>query len=670
MFNLKFSKIMKNAHKPGILHRQNAKKIFQPMKIPFLLIMISVLNVHATGIFSQNAKISVHMQDVTVREVVSSAPNQADMKYEEIKDNFVVLLSKNENTLQQNTQQNIVTGTVTDNFGVPLPGASVVVRGTTVGTVTDSDGFYSISNVPPNATLVYSFVGTRSVEVLVGTQTVIDVTLVEDAIGLEEVVAIGYGFARRRDLIGSVSSVRGEQFENVPASRVDQLLQGRASGVQVTQISGAPGTGSSIRIRGGNSIQANNEPLYVIDGYIVGTDFNLNNINVNDIESIDILKDATSVSIYGTRGANGVILITTKSGRHLSPGRPVFSVNSYTGIQELTSRIDLASGPELAYLSNLDAQNRGAALPFPDMNNVPDTDWISQITEVAPMTNMDFSIAGQTVDQSMNYYLSGNYFTQNGIVRNSGIDRYNFRSNLDYRLNDRLSMGVRLNISNSRVENAKVAIASVIGFSLTAQAIYNEDGSFTGRNPVTGANTRNPEADIQLRTDHNILTNILGSAYIQYEPFNNLVFRSTIGPQINSFKNNFYLPGMLPERLAVHAGGYGRINSSLGTDILNENTVSYRSSLNGNHNFDLLGGFTWQTFGEESFEAHGYGFTNDVVRFNNLGLGDPARNEVSSGYNGFQLVSWLGRLNYNLNEKYYLTLVGRVDGSSRFFRFK
>ncbi|HLU94041.1 MAG TPA: SusC/RagA family TonB-linked outer membrane protein, partial [Membranihabitans sp.] len=408
-------------------------------------------------------------------------------------------------------------------------------------------------------------------------------------------------------------------------------------------------------------------PLYVIDGFIVGTDFNLNNININDIESIEVLKDASSISIYGTRGANGVIMITTKSGTGLRGGKPMISLNAYSGVQVLSGDVDMASGPELAYLSNLDAENRGAALPFPDLQAVPDVDWVDQLTRNAMMSNLDLSISGQTPESNLNYYVSGNYFNQDGIVKGSGIEKYIFRTNLDIKPSDHFSFGARINFTHLKKENNKVNFAGLWkDQGLTAKAIYNDDGSYVSRNPVTGSTVRNAEADVNLRVDHEYVSNILGTAYFQYQPVEGLTLKTTIGPKINNFKHNRYFPGALPERLEVAAGGQAILNSHLGIDILNENTISYALQINENHKMDLLGGFTWQTFKQENIHSETEGFTNDVVQFNNLALGDPARNVVNSNFNSWQLVSWLGRINYNIHERILLTAVARVDGSSRF----
>ncbi|MEM9868783.1 MAG: TonB-dependent receptor plug domain-containing protein, partial [Bacteroidota bacterium] len=258
--------------------------------------------------------------------------------------------------------QQMITGTVSDSDG-PLAGASVVVKGTINGVSTDFDGNFSIEASPSDVLLI-SYIGYTPKEIPVGDQTQIDVNL-EAGNKLDEVVVIGYGTQRKSDLTGSVSSVSSEEITQIPTSRVDQVLQGRAAGVQVTQASGAPGAGTAIRVRGGNSITGSNEPLFVIDGIVVGTNFNLNNINPNDIQSLEILKDASSIAIYGSRGANGVVLVTTKSGRGRA-GKPQVSVNVFTSMQMLPELPDLLTREEQIAFTNEHAEFRGVAIPFPD----------------------------------------------------------------------------------------------------------------------------------------------------------------------------------------------------------------------------------------------------------------------------------------------------------------
>lgn len=561
-----------------------------------------------------------------------------------------------------------ITGTVTDgDTGDGLPGVNVLVKDSNIGTVTDVSGNYRLS-VPDDATtLIFSSVGYTSQEIQINGRSVIDVDMMPDIQALSEVVVVGYGTQQKSDLTGSVASVSGEDLENVPTARVDQILQGRAPGVQVTQVSGEPGAATSIRIRGGNSIQGNNEPLWVIDGVIVGQNFDLNNINTNDIASIEILKDATAVSIYGTRGANGVILVTTKSGAGAGAGDPQVSFNVYSGVQSMLETTDFLTGSQHAAYSNEDAEFRGAALPFPDPNNVPDVNWIEQVTETAPITNVDLSVSGVSQDQDINYYISGNYFNQQGIIRNSGIEKYIFRANLDYNLSDAVRTGFRLNVSRQRRENNKTSIPQIFRDHLSTRAIYDDDGVFTIENPVSASVQTNPEADVSLRDDHSYVTNLLGNLYLEIEPVSDLIFRTTFSPEINQFKRNRFNPGALPQNFVINDGGDARIDTRSSIGYINENTLSYAKEIGSDHKLNLLGGFTLQKFQVEGSVSQAFQLSNDVTGYNNLAFGsNPNRNVVGSDYNAFQLVSWLGRANYIFQNKYLFTFVGRVDGSSRF----
>lgn len=571
--------------------------------------------------------------------------------------------------VQTNTNfQQVLRGTVLDENGLPLPGATVREKGTSKGIITDFDGNFNLNVSSGSSVLEISFVGFITREVPVNDLNTLEIVLEKDMNALDEVVVIGYGTTRKENLTGSVGSVDGEDLENIPSSRVDQVLQGRVTGVDVTQANGSPGAASTIRIRGGNSIQGNNDPLFVIDGFIVGTDFDLNNINTNDIESIEVLKDATAISIYGARGANGVILISTKSGRGRVPGEPVFTFNSYYGMQYIMNDVDFLSGPELAEYANEDAEFRNATLPFENPQDVPNVNWLDQITTDAPIANIDLSVTGQSENQKIRYYVSGNYFNQDGIIRESGIDKYIFRNKLDLDITDNIKTGINLNISRLNKENNKVNLSAALrSAGLPVRSIYNEDGSFTAENPVSASIQRNPEADIQLRVSNNQITNLFGNVYLEIEPIENMVIRSNFGPEINYIKRNRYNPGQLPENLFINQGGNGKVDVITSLNLLNENTISYTTSFDDDHQLDLLGGFTWQTYEEESVSAQGFGFPNDALLFNDLANGsDPVRNVIESGWDSYQLVSWLGRANYQFKNKYLLTLVGRVDGSSRF----
>ncbi len=559
-----------------------------------------------------------------------------------------------------------VKGQVNNSENVGLPGVTVLEKGTSNGTITDANGEYNIS-VNEDAVLVFSYVGFGTQEISVNGRSIVDASMVEDISQLAELVVVGYGTVQKRDLTGSVSQVKGEELESIPTSRVDQILQGRASGVQVTQSSGEPGAAPSIRIRGGNSIQGDNEPLWVIDGIIVGTNFDLNNINTNDIESVDILKDAVAVSIYGTRGANGVVLITTKNGTGSNQQGPQVTFNAYRGVQSLVTDVDFLNGREHAEYANDDATFRQAAVPFANLNSVPDVDWLDQITDNASMSNVDISVGGRSKDRDINYYFSGNYFNQDGIIRNSGIERYAFRANLDNQISKTVKAGFRINIANTERENNKVDIANLFDNGVPSRGILDANGLFTTENPVSASIARNHEADVQLKVDESTTTNILGNIYLEVSPSDKFIFRTTFSPEINSFKRNQFNPGSLPENFVINDGGDARVRTITSLGYINENTVTYTNDFGDAGTLTALGGFTIQKFTEDSTSTQAFGFSNDVTSFNNLGFGsDPTRNVVGSGFDSFQLVSWLGRVNYTLNNKYLFTVVGRLDGSSRF----
>jgi len=574
---------------------------------------------------------------------------------------FVTLLIANTHAFGQI----LINGSISDSDG-PLPGASVIVQGSNQGVITDFDGNFSIE-ANQGDILELSYLGFKTQLIKVDSSEDNISIILESDNQLDEVIVTGYGEIRRKDLTGSVAKVNGEDLANIPAARVDQLLQGRASGVQVSAISGEPGAKTTIRIRGGNSIQGNNEPLWVIDGIIVGTDFNLSNINTNDIKSIEILKDAVAVSIYGTRGANGVILVTTKSGYSASPGVPNISINAYSGMQSLLTEIDFLNGPEHASYANEDATFRGSALPFTNLNEVANINWVDQVTRSAPVNNLDVSISGVSENRKTNYYISANSFNQDGIIRSSGIKKHVFRTNMDIQLSEKVKFGFRVNLSRLSQENAKFGFVDLYQTSTPTRAIFDNSGNYTALDPITASIDPNFEADINLKEDHSQITNILSSFYLEFRPWDNMVFKSTFNPQINDFKRNRFNPGSLPNNLIVNNGGDARVDNSLEVSYINENTMTFNTDVGENDNLTILAGFTLQKSEFESSFSRSFGLSNDSTGYNNMSFGaDPTRNAVGSNYNSFQLVSWLGRVNYSLNNKYLLTLVGRMDGSSRF----
>ncbi|WP_282122048.1 SusC/RagA family TonB-linked outer membrane protein [Algibacter mikhailovii] len=557
-----------------------------------------------------------------------------------------------------------VSGTVTAD-GQPLPGATVLEKGTSNGTSTDFDGNFTI-NAGSGATLVISYIGYNAQEIAVGNQTQINVELIADN-KLDEVVVIGYGTQRKSDLTGSVSSVSAEDIVSLPVSRVDQALQGRATGVQVTQASGAPGAGTVIRVRGGNSITGSNEPLWVIDGIVVGTNFNLNNLNSNDIKSIEVLKDASSIAIYGSRGANGVVLVTTKNGRGSGSSKPQVSVNLYTSSQMLPEIPDRLNQREQIEFTNESADFRSAAQPFPnDPSTYPDNDWVDLVLGPAPIYNADISVAGAS--ENVDYYTSFNYFKQDGIVKSSGLEKYIFRANLDIKLNDKVKTGFRLNYSRLEQDNALASFSQAAFGILRTQPVYNDDGTYSGFNDVVGSPFSNPLANMALNTNETFTNNLLATVYLEYSPAPNWIIRTTFSPEFDNTKRNIFNSSQNPALLSVGDTGQGSasVRTTNRNGWNNENTIQYQTDFGENHSLTALAGAAFQKSATETVEAEAFGITSDATGFNNLGNSDPTRAVVNSDYNAFQIASFFGRLNYSYKDKYLLTLVGRSDGSSRF----
>jgi len=560
-----------------------------------------------------------------------------------------------------------ISGQVSDDLG-PLPGVSILIKGTTAGTETDFDGNFSV-DASIGDILQFRYLGMITQEFTVGNETTINITMKPAAQSLDEIVIIGYGTQRKSDLTGSVSSVSAKDIAAVPVSRVDQALQGRAAGVQVTQSSGAPGAGTIIRVRGGNSITGSNEPLWVIDGIVVGTNFDLNNINSNDIKSIEVLKDASSIAIYGSRGANGVVLVTTKGGSGSSRGKPQVSVNMYTSMQMLPELPDFLSQEEQIAFTNESAIFRSASEPFPNApSSYPDNDWVDLVLGPAPIYNTDVSISGSSENGNVNYYNSLNYFNQEGIVESTGIKKYIFRSNLDIKLSDKLKTGFRINYSRLKLNNGLAGYGAAAFGILRTQPIYNDDGSYNGFNDVVGSPFGNPLANIELNTNETFTNNLLATAYLEFSPTSNWIIRSTFSPEINSTKQNRFNSSQAPGNLAIGItdGGTAMVRSSASLGWNNENTVQYTTDFGEDHNLTALGGASFQKVSTEIAQAEAFGITSDAAGFNNLGFSDPTRAVVNSSFNGFQIASFFGRLNYSYKDKYLLTLVGRSDGSSVF----
>lgn len=553
-------------------------------------------------------------------------------------------------------QQQKVTGVVKDMSGEPIYGASITVKGQTIGTITDADGNFSIY-APVGSVLNVSFIGFETQDVKV-TGKKLMITLKEDSKTLDEVVVVGYGLVKKSDLTGSVGRVKADVIEKMPVTSIDQVLQGRVTGVHVRATNGEPGGSSNVTVRGGNSITAGNEPLYVIDG-IIGAG-NLDGINPSDVASIEVLKDASSIAIYGSRGANGVVLITTKRGSS-SKGATV-SYNGYYGIQTPEKLLDLMSGPELAAWQNESQLFRDPTSnpPYEESDVIGDTDWQDYIyRKSAPITDHNLNISNAT--KNNNYFLSLNYFNQEGLMYNSGFERFQIRFNMDQKIGNYMKLGATITSSYTYKDNT--IMKNMVQLPSTLPA-YDEDGNWARYNPLNSNYFNSPIALRECVTDNTRQLRVLGNVFVELTPIKNLLIKSSWGFNLSYSKHNSYQSSELP--LNIRQGKYGVADIATDFPITyqNENTINYLMNF-GKHSLGILGGFTWQKYLTESVESGAYGFTNDSNLYHSLEASDPNKRSIESGESEWGMISYLFRLNYSYKSRYLLTVTGREDGSSR-----
>lgn len=576
--------------------------------------------------------------------------------------------------------QSTVNGTViSGDEGMPLPGVSVVVLGTNIGTVTDFDGNYAIE-VSEDATLVFSYIGFKTLEVDVNGQTTIDVSLVDDLDSLDEVVVVGYGTVKKSDLTGSVSSIDGDAYKELPITSVDQGIQARAPGVQVTQTSAAPGGGVSVRIRGSNSINSGSEPLYVIDGFPIYPDNSaygaggnrqatniLASINPNDIQSIEILKDASATAIYGSRGSNGVVLITTKRGK---AGKPKISYEGSYSTQTITNPIEVLNGSEYAtYLNTLETSQGGAPIYSQEQIDAfgTGTNWLDEVTRVGSIQNHQLSFSGGNKDNR--YAITGNYHDNEGIIKRTDFKRYGIRLNVDNSAFDNF-----LNVSSSWSYNRTVSNNAPTdrggpgGIIITALGldpivpVYNPDGTYALAS-YDGRFSINPLQELEFVTDRDITNRVLGNTTFTFSLTENLKAKTSIGADILNINRTSFFPSVNTRLGRDNAGELTLANRNSG-NILNENLLTYNNQFN-KHFVDAVVGYTYQREINEFFNSTTRGITAASVDQATL-QGGPDILTPSSNRREWLLESVLGRVNYNFDSRYLATVTFRRDGSSRF----
>ena len=549
-----------------------------------------------------------------------------------------------------------VKGVVLDESNLPIIGANILIKNSSIGTITDIDGNYSIQ-VPQNGTLVYSYLGMETQEVSVKNRSKIDIVLKEDNKLLDEVVVIGYGTQRKKDLTTSVASVSSDEWEARPIISTQQALQGKAAGVQVVQPSGKPGVGISIRVRGATSLNAGNEPLYVVDGIPTN---DINNLSANDIASMQVLKDASSAAIYGTRGANGVVMITTKSGEE---GRARVDVNMYAGFSNVTRQIKTLNTRD--YFELLDDIGISYDPTKKDYIN-----WAKEMYGTGVQQNYQVSVSGGTAKTK--YYISSAYQDENGIIKPASYDRFSLRTNLNTEVSSWLKLNTNLNFSrNTRMDATDNAnsgrggiIMSIINTPPNLPIWDPEKPSQYATNPYQSS-WENPYAQADTY-DRNRTYRFSGRMELDFTILKGLHFKPNLSVD---YSNNTWDKFIDPIKT-----GYGRQANGRGEqakdDYLtwtNENILSYNTSFNDEHNLQLLGGITFSRYRHDNNYISVEDFVKGVdISRKTLNLANKI-NDAKTSRNGNSSMSYLARVQYDYLSRYLLSMNMRVDGSSKLY---
>ncbi len=618
---------------------------------------------------------------------------------------------KNPNKVLESTtgiDQTNVTGTIADSDGQMIPGVTIMEKGTTNGTVTDIDGNFSIVLQGSDPILVFSFVGMITQEINVGGQSQINITMQTDAIGLEEVVVVGYGTMKKRDVTGAVTQVTEERLLDRPAFNVAQAIGGKVAGVKVIERSGAPGGEPMIRVRGTNSINSNNDPLFVVDG-VVGVGNALTMLNPNEIETMDVLKDASATAIYGARGANGVIIITTKRG---ISGDPIVEYNGYVTQSTMNRKFYVLDAEQMMYVvtqswmnvekyassPNWPAQFDHSINPSPGHSyaqmphlfeqgsySIPlmgddgqmykprfDTNWESEIFRPSTSTNHQLNVRGGTDKAKFGIFIG--YGLDNGLLLDSRIDRYSYKINGDMKVNDWLDISANLGMNKNKEMlndvsyfSGGIARAAVEAYSiLPIKYPNNEDiyGSYAGdwssnADFPAGETPHNPVHITNDTERVNHRTQVTGDVTFNFKITDDLTFKSNLAFDSNFLKYNEYT-GKL-----IQSSTTARVATNQTFYWQNENYFNYNKTI-GDHSFTCMVGLSWSKYAYENVDARNQYFFDDFYAWHNLGVGTASRPYVGSGDGESSLNSYFARATYSYKNKYLVTATGRYDGSSKF----
>ena len=642
-----------------------------------------------------NRKVTLNQKDTDVLQVLDQLLAGTGCTYK-VNENYIVITSQQTGAVKK------VHGVVKDVNGEPIIGANVVVKGNpSNGTITDLNGNFDLS-VTSNTTLQVSYIGYNTQELFVGKKTDFNIVLKEDTELLDEVVVVGYGTMKKKDLTGAVASVKMDDAPVGTVSTISHALAGKAAGLQVNTISAQPGSGSTFRIRGAASVNAGNDPLIIIDGFPVSptddskiqtgkydsgsSDNILASINPNDIESIEVLKDASSTAIYGARAGNGVIIITTKKGK---TGAPKVTYSGTASVQTMAAKYEMLSAKDFMIQSNryaLEEWRRSngigvyggkseaeAATPYTPYytdaeiaNPAYDTDWFKEITRTGFQTQHNLSVNGGT--DMTKYLISGNFFKQNGVVKNNDMDRYTARVNVEQKVSKYVNLGVNMTLSRNTTNNVPLGAGQNENASIMVAAaqfspilpVRDEEGEYVLNSQA--AFLPNPVSLLEI-TDKTVKERMLGTAYVEIKPIEELTLKGNFGIDRNYQKHSVYMPKTT--LYGQKTGGQANIAQYDKSDYLMELTANYSKRF-GDHNLNALVGYSFQRFTDESLSAGNSQFLIDGFLYNNLGAGAYPKPSVGSSASKSEMASFFGRINYSYKDRYLLTATMRADGASNF----
>ena len=675
----------------GSWYESEVPKLLRKMKLTLFFLLVTILGAWASDSYSQSARLTLEMNNVTVKEVLTEIENNSEFKFfysgnvdveqrtsiaiqnerifklldelfagtniqYEVKGRQIALITNNESDIDfsevELPQQGEVRGVVKDADGNPVPGVTVYVKGTTQGTITDENGQYSLADVAPDAVLSFSFVGMKTQDVLASGQAVINVEMAYDNIGLEEVVAVGYGTQRREDVTSSVASVKSEDFIKVPAPDAAQLIRGQVAGLSVITPDANPLSTSQISLRGVTTLSSGTSPLILIDG-IPGS---LNSVSPNDIEQIDVLKDGSASAIYGTRGTNGVILITTKKNR--GEIEPSIEVNAYISTQQIVKKLPMMTAEQ--YREKVAAGKPGA------IDHGATIDWVDEILQTPFSQTYSINMKGGSSKTS--YIASFDYTSNEGIVKRSKVDMIFPRLNVIHRMFDN-KLKIDASVSGYH-RNYGIPYNSGV---YQGALIYNPTTPIKDENGVWTESARemyeNPLALLYETKGENKITNLRMYSAVTFSPIEDLDIKYLVSRETYNHFAGYYETKQHRSTTIQGRNGYASRTTDRTQNDLMELTAQYNKTIDNVHNFTALAGYSWNNDNYQNAYMDNYDFPSDDYSYNNMGLGAALKDGAASQstyQSESKLVGYFGRINYNYNGKYYVSASIRYEGSSKF----